>query len=136
VALAGNARVGIGEGGDDPRDVCDVLGFGAGRGVAVVGSGLQRDVGGGAFVEGTCLFQGADFGVGAAAGLGPAATDDDPVLDDDAADSRVGPDIAQAPRGEAQGVGHVIGVAHSSAALPGRSSLTKPSKSSAVWKFL
>ena len=41
-----------------------------------------------------------------------------------------------ARRAKAQGMGHVIGVRHSSAALPGRSSLTKPSKSSAVWKFL
>ena len=50
----------------------------------------------------------------------------------------------EAPRGKAQGMGHVgfvrgpvwRAVAHSSVLSPGRSSLTKRSKSSAAWKFL
>ena len=106
----------------------------------VVGAGLQREVGGRTLSPRARLLQSAHLGVGAAARLGPASADDQAVTDQDAAHSGVGPDIAQAPSGKAQGVGHVIGVfrpgAHSSAALPGRSSLTKPSKSSAVWKFL
>lgn len=106
----------------------------------MVGAGFEGDVGGGTLGEGTGLLQRADLGMGAAARLGPAATDDQPILDDDATDGGVGPDIAKAPRGKAQGVGHVVGIfkpgGHSSPAAPGRSSLTKPSKSSAVWKFL
>ena len=68
------------------------------------------------------------------------APDDAAIPNDDAANRRVRPDIAQAPRSKAQGVGH-MGVicrlaAHSSDLSAGRNSLTKPSKSSAVWKFL
>ena len=136
VAFAGDAGVGVGEGGDGAGEFGGDQRRSAGGRVAMVGAGFQGDIGGGALRGVPGLFQRADLGMGAAAGLGPAATDHDPAPDEDTADGGIGPDIAKAPRGEAQGMGHVVGVGHSSPAAPGRSSETKPSKSSAVWKFL
>ena len=102
----------------------------------VMGTGFQCDIGGGAARQWPGLIQGPPFGMGAAARLRPTAPGDLAVLDQHRANRRIGPDIAEAPRRKAQGMGHMYKVAHSSADGAGRSSDTKRSKSSAAWKFL
>ena len=89
-----------------------------------------------AVFDGERLIQGAAFGMGAPTGLRPATANNLTILDQHAADRRIGPDIAKTPRRKAQGMGHMVEIAHSSVVGAGRNSLTKRSKSSAAWKFL
>ena len=143
MARTTDARVRIGHGRDDARDARRDQPAGAGRRAAMMGAGLQRHIGRGAARGLARHVQRHAFGMGAPAGLGPAAPHDAAIPDDDAAHRRVRPDIAQTPRGKAQGMAHVadvvLGGGHAadySDAAPGRSSETNLSKSSASWKFL
>ncbi len=140
VALARHARVRVGQRSDNACDLrCDQR-FGARGRPAVVGARFQRDIGRCPGGQRPGLLQGPHFGMGPPARLGPAPPHNQTVLYQDAANRRVWPGVAKAPRRQAQGMGHMAGIfrlgGHSSPAAPGRSSDTKPSKSSAVWKFL
>ena len=134
MAAPGDARVGIGQRRDDPRDARTDQSFGAGRGAAVVGAGFKGDIGRCPPRGRTRHVQRHPLGMGTPAGLGPAPARDPAICHDHAAHGGVRPDVAQAPPRQPQRVVHVAQVGgHSDA---GRSSDTKRSKSSAAWKFL
>ena len=79
------------------------------------------------------------FRMGPSAWLGPATPDDAAVVHDDAAHRRIGGGVTLPAPAQRQGQTHEPGVArpaHSSSGVPGRSSCTNLSKSSAAWKFL
>ncbi len=117
-----------------PGDTRSDQRLGAGRCLAVVGTGLQRHIGRGPPGQRSGLCQRFDLGMGSAPRLRPAAPDDPAIAHDDAADRRVGPAIALSTPPEGQRKGHVplVGVFHSSGGTGGRSSWTKSSKSSAA----
>ena len=136
--LPRHPRVAVLDGADHAGDAGGDQRLGAGRGAAVMGAGLERDIGGGAARQLPGLGQRQGFGMGPPARLGPAAPDDPAALHDHAADGGVRPTQALAPAAQRQGQGHEPCVVrtHSSGGAWGRSSLTKSSKSSAAWKFL
>ena len=132
----GHARIGIGQRGDNPRHPRRDQRLGARRGLAMMRAGLQRHIGHRPPRARPRLLQSHGFGMGPPAPLRPAPAQHHTLFHNHTAYRRIGPDRPKAPRAKAQGMGHVIGIAHSSGSAPGRSSDTKRSKSSAAWKFL
>ncbi len=141
VATPGNPRVRVCQRSDNARDPRLDQPLGTRGGVAMMGAGLQRDIGCGTTGERARLIQRPTFGVGAATRLGPAAphyaVSKGAACHDDTTHRRVGPCIPKPPRRQRKGRSHVVVIAHSSV-VPGagRSSETNLSKSSAAWKFL
>ena len=136
MATATDAGIGVCDAGDDAGNASQNQRLGAGRGLAVVGAGFKRDIGGGPARGIACLCKRHAFSMRTTAGLGDAAPNDAAIPHDHAANGRVRPHSTKAPGRKAKGMGHVIGIAHSSEDALGRSSDTKRSKSSAAWKFL
>ena len=95
MTLAGNFGIGVLERRHDARNTCGDDGVGAGRRLAVMRAGFQRDVERRAARRRAGAPQGLDLGMGPAAGLGPAAADNDAVLDDHRAHGRVRPGFAK-----------------------------------------
>ena len=89
-ALAGDARIGIVKARHHPRHAGSDDGFGAGRGLAMMGAGFKRDIERGAARGFARLREGERFGVRASAGRRPAAPKHDSILDDQRADRRIG----------------------------------------------
>ena len=85
-------------------------GIGAGRGLAIMAAGLERDIGRGP----PCRLAGAakrfGLGMGPSAGLGPAAAHDPSLADQDAADGGIGPAPAQGAARQGEGRAHMPGV--------------------------
>lgn len=131
MAAPGGARIRVFERGDglgDPR-VDQRLG-----GLA---AGLEGDIGRRAASRGASLRQRALLGIGLAAGAAAPPANDPAIARDHAADRRVGPCLAKPAPPEGERMGHMPPGGHSSpGSMPGRSSLTNLSKSSAAWKFL
>ena len=84
----------------------------AGRGLAMMAAGLQRDIGGGTTRGVTGHRQRLRFGVRAAAGGRHRAADNTTLPDDDAADRRIGPTAAQSAPRQGQGRAHMFNIAH------------------------
>ena len=135
---ARHARVAVLDRRHDARHSGGDQRIGAGRGLAVVRTGFERDVGGRPTRRVTGLGQRLRFRMRPPSRRRMAAPDDAAVLDDDAAHRRIGPGPPHAAAAQAQRMGHVAGVVegHFSGTASGRNSLTNLSKSSASWKFL
>ena len=102
VARARDFGIGIFERRDDARNAGGDDGVGAGRRLAVMRAGLERDVERRAARRRAGAAQGFDLGMRPAAGLGPAAADNDAVLDDHRADRRIRPGAAESAPAERQ----------------------------------
>mmetsp|Transcript_22601 Transcript_22601/g.36914 ORF Transcript_22601/g.36914 Transcript_22601/m.36914 type:complete len:385 (-) Transcript_22601:2167-3321(-) len=110
-----------------------------GRGLTVMRTRLQSNIGDRATRSLPGLGQGHRFSMRTPTLLGPAAPDNAACIDDDASHSRVRCGIAQAAPPQGQRELHeprVVACAHSSGCVSGRNSATNLSKSSAAWKFL
>ena len=105
-AGAGDTRVRILHGGNDPAEPGGDQRIGAGRGLAPMTARFQRHIGRAPACRDACARQRLGLGMRAPARLGPAAADDMPVLDDHTANRRVRPDIAKATPGEPQRCPH------------------------------
>jgi len=134
-ALAADARVAVCAGDHNARDISCHKRIGAGRGLAGMGAGFERDIDRRALGRRPRLPQGFGFGVGSAARLGPSPSDDAALLHNDAAHGGVGPDSPLPAPAQRQGQRHkarVVRHTYSSAGVSGRSSCTNLSKSSAA----
>jgi hypothetical protein len=104
--LAGNRRVRILQRRDDARDARRHDGLDAGRGLAVVRTGLERGVERRAACRVAGPPQRLDLGMRPPARLGPAAPDHDAVAHHHGADGRVRPGIAEPAPPERQRQAH------------------------------
>ena len=137
----GDTGVRIAGGDHDTGDPCVYQGLRAGGCLAVVRTGLQRDIGccPSGRVAGLC--QSTCFRMWPAPVGRPAAPDDPAVADNHTSDSRVRPDTPHPAPPQRQGERHEAYIALEchvsfSSLRSGRNSLTNLSKSSAAWKFL
>ncbi len=109
-ALAADPGIGVLHGDDGALYPGGGQGIGAGRGLAIMAAGLERDIGRGP----PCRLAGAakrfGFGMGPSAGLGPAAAHDPSLADQDAADGGIGPAPAQGAARQGEGRAHMPGV--------------------------
>ena len=110
MAFARDFGIGVFERRHDARNTRGDHGIGAGRRLAVVRAGLQRDVQRRAARRLAGTPQRLDLGMGPAAGLGPAAADNDAVLDDHRAYGRVRPSAAQSAPAERKRQRHEAGI--------------------------
>src|SRR5262249_39978065 len=96
MAGAGGLRIGINQRGHHARDAGRDDGVGAGRGLAVMGAWLERDIERRPARVGAGAAERLSLGVGPPTGLGPAAADDHTVLGHHRADGGIGPGAPQA----------------------------------------
>ena len=119
-APAGNARVRVFHRSHHARDAGGDQCTGTRRRAAVMGTGLQRDIGRGPARRVTGTGQRHGLGMGPPAFLRTAAANDDPVPHDHTAHRRVGRHLPQSPPRQPQGMLHVnaIGPHHSVLSSP------------------
>ena len=123
--LPGNACVAVLDGSHDTGDTRINQSLGAGRCLALMGTGFERYIGSRPTRLGTCLGKSHRFCMRPATRLGPAASDYAAILHDNAANRRIRPAVALPAPSKRQRQGHetFIHAGYSSVAgVGGRSS--------------